>query len=224
MSIRGPVGDATSMRLAIIGGTGTLGKGLAIRLSAANQVLIGSRSEEKAESAAAEIKAATGRDVQGGSNEDVANSCDAAILAVPSLDDPGFLDALKAPLKGKIVISPIVPMRFENGFLVYSKATGSAAEDVATVLRESRVAAAFHHVPALTMANEDEELGFDVLVACDNKADYEGASAIVGSVKGLRPLYAGPLSVSRALEQLTPILINTARLNNLRRLSVKLVS
>ena len=212
------------MKLAIVGGTGTLGKGLALRLSAANDVLIGSRTEEKAESAAAEIKAATGKDVHGGLDEDVASSCDAAVLAVPSLDDPGFLEALKAPLGGKIVISPIVPMRFENGFLVYSKVAGSAAEDVAAVLGNSRVVAAFHHIPALTMADEKEKLDFDVLTASDSKADYEGASTIVGSVEGLRPLYAGPLSVSRALEQLTPVLINTAKLNNLRRLSVRLVS
>ena len=212
------------MRLAIVGGTGTLGRGLAVRLSAANEVLMGSRTKEKAESAAAELKAALGRDLQGGSNEEVASSCDAAILAVPSLDDPGFLDALKAPLTGKIVISPIVPMRFENGSLVYSKTTGSAAEDVAKVLEGSRVVAAFQHVPALTMAEKDRKIDFDVLVACDNEADYEETSKIVGSVEGLRPLHVGPLSLSRTLEQITPILINTAKLNGLRRLSLRLVS
>lgn len=212
------------MRLAIVGGTGTLGKGLAIRLSAANEVLIGSRSKEKAENAAAEVKAATGRDIHGGLNEDITSSCDAAILAVPSLDDTGLLEALKAPLEGKLVISPMVPMRFENGSLVYSKATGSAAEDVAKVLEKSRVVAAFHHIPALTMAEVGRTVDFDVLVACDKRADYEAASAIIRSVEGLRPLYIGPLSLSRTLEQITPILINTARLNKLGRLSLKLVS
>ncbi len=212
------------MQIAVIGGTGTLGRALASRLAVANQVLIGSRSREKGEGAAAEVKAESGRDIQGGSNEDIANSCDAAILAIPSLDDAGFLEALSAPLGSKIVISPIVPMRFESGFLVYSKATGSAAEDVAAILKDSRVVAAFHHVPALTMAKNERKLDFDVLIACDNRPDYDEASAIVKTVEGLRPLYAGPLSVSRALEQLTPVLINTAKLNNLSRLSVKLVS
>ncbi len=201
-----------------------MGKGLAARLSAANQVLIGSRSKEKGENAAEEAKAASGRDIRGGSNEEVADSCDAAILAIPGLDDAGLLEELKAPLGGKLVISPIVPMRFENGLLVYSKTTGSAAEDVEKVLENSRVVAAFHHIPALTMAEVDRKLDFDVLVACDNKADYEEASTIVGTVEGLRPLYVGPLSLSRALEQLTPVLINTARLNKLSRLSLKLVS
>ncbi len=212
------------MQIAVIGGTGTLGKALALRLAAANQVLIGSRSKEKGESAAAELKAASGVDIQGGSNEDIANFCDEAILAIPSLDDRGLLEALMVPLGKKIVISPMVPMSFESGFLVYSKPTGSAAEDVATILKDSKVVAAFHHVPALTMANKERELDFDVLVACDNRADYDEASAIVRTIKGLRPLYAGPLSVSRALEQLTPVLINTAKLNSLRRLSVKFVS
>lgn len=212
------------MRLAIVGGTGTLGKGLAVRLSAANQVLIGSRTKEKGESAAAEIKAATGRDIQGGSNEDIANSCDAAILAIPSLDDAGILEVLKGPLGGKIVISPMVPMRFESGFLIYSKTAGSAAEDVAAVMKDSRVVAAFHHIPALTMAEKERKLDFDVLVACNERADYEVVSTIVGTVDGLRPLYVGPLSNARALEQLTPVLINTAKLNSLGRLSLKLVS
>ena len=211
------------MRLAIVGGTGTLGKGLATRLSVENEVLIGSRSREKGENVAAEAKAALGRDIRGGSNEDVPNSSDAAILAIPGLDDAALLEELKAPLGGKLVISPIVPMRFENGLLVYSQATGSAAEDVAKTLESSRVAAAFHHIPALTMAERDSKLDFDVLVACD-KADYEAASAVVGTVQGLRPLYVGPLSLSRTLEQITPVLINTARLNKLSRLSVKLVS
>lgn len=212
------------MKIAIVGGTGTLGKGLALRLSTANDVLIGSRNKEKAESAATEIKAQTGRDVNGGSDDEVAASCDAAILAIPSLDDAGFLEALKAPLEGKVVISPVVPMRFENGLLVYSKDSGSAAEDVAKVLQGSRVVAAFHHIPALTMAQKDRKLDFDALVACDSKDDYAEASKIIGSVQGLRPLHVGPLSMSRALEQLTPILINTAKLNGLSRLSVKLVS
>lgn len=212
------------MRLAIVGGTGTLGKGLAARLSAGNQVLIGSRSKEKGESAAEEAKAALGRDIWGGSNVDIANSCDAAILAIPGLDDAGILEELKAPLGGKLVISPIVPMRFENGFLIYSKTTGSAAEDVKNVLENSKVVAAFHHIPALTMAEVKRKLDFDVLVACDNAADYEEASTIIGTVEGLRPLHVGPLSVSRTLEQLTPILINTARMNKLSRLSLKLVS
>ncbi|MDG6902739.1 MAG: NADPH-dependent F420 reductase [Nitrososphaerota archaeon] len=211
------------MRIAIVGGTGTLGKALAIRLSVANQVLIGSRSNDKGVSAAAAVKAESGRDMQGGSNEEVAASCDAAVLAIPGLDDVGVLEALKAPLQGKLVISPIVPMRFENGFLVYSKDAGSAAEDVAKTLQGSRVVAAFHHIPALTMAQKDRPLDFDALVACE-KADYEDASSIVGSIQGLRPLYVGPLSMSRALEELTPVLINTAKLNKLSRLSVKLVS
>jgi 8-hydroxy-5-deazaflavin:NADPH oxidoreductase len=212
------------MKLAIVGGTGTLGKGLATRLSAKNQVMIGSRSKEKGEAAAAQVKATLGRDVIGGSNADIAASCEAAILAVPSIGDASLLQELKAPLAGKLVISPIVPMRFENGFLVYSQATGSAAEDVKKALEGSKVVAAFHHVPALTMADADKKFDFDVLVACDDQTDFEQASTVVSSVDGLRPLYAGPLSISRALEQLTPILINAAKLNKLHRLSLKLVS
>ena len=212
------------MRIGIIGGTGSFGKGLAIRLSATNQVLIGSRNRNKGEDTATQVKATIGRDVTGGLNEDMANACDVAILAIANLNDAGFLEPLKEPLRGKIVISPIVPMRLDKGLLVTSGAQGSAAEEVGLVLKESKVVAALHHIPALTMMKADWRVDFDVLTACDSKADYEEAAAIIRSIEGLRPLYVGPLFMSRVLESMTPLLINTARLNKLNRLSLKLVS
>ena len=66
-------------------------------------------------------------------------------------------------------------------------------------------------------------MDFDVLVACDDKADYEAASTVIASIEGLRLLYNGPLNMSKWLESMTPLLINGAKLNGLKRLSVKFV-
>jgi predicted dinucleotide-binding enzyme len=74
------------------------------------------------------------------------------------------------------------------------------------------------------MEEPKRRLDFDVLVACDNKEDYNVVSRLVTSMDGLRPLYAGPLSMSREIEGLTLVLLNTAKLNGLRRLSVKFVN
>ena len=201
-----------------------MGRGLSMRLSTTNQVLIGSRSSERGERVAKEIKTVFGGDIGGGSNAYGANACDSALLAIPSLVDARFLEALKVPLKGKMVISPIAPMHVAEGLLVPSKKLGSAAEEIASGLKESRVVAALHHIPASTLLKTDMEFDFDVLVACDSRTDYDEASAIIRSIKGLRPLYAGPLFTSTILESITPLLINAARLNKLSRLSLKLVS
>ena len=149
--------------------------------------------------------------------------CDVAILAVPDLNEAGFLEGLRTPLAGKIVISPIVPMRMENGLLVYSKTSDSAAVEVASILKESRVVAALHHIPALTILKKNKKIDFDVLVACNSRGDYEVTSNLIRSVEGFRPLYVGPLSMARIVESITPLLINSAKLNRLNRLSLKLV-
>lgn len=211
-------------KVALIGGTGKLGRGLAVRLSRTHEVLIGSRDENRALEAAEKLMVLTGRELKGGTNVDVAGACDAAILTIPSLEELAILRQLRDPLKEKLVISPIVPMKMQNGILRYSKPEGSAAEEVASVLSGSRVVAALHNVPALTMEELNHKLGFDVLVACDRKEDYERAALLIRSIEGLRPLYAGPLSMSREIEGITPLLLNAAKLNGLRRLSVKLVN
>jgi len=211
------------VKVGLIGGTGLMGRALASRLATKHQVLIGSREKEKGESVAEAIRASSEGEVSGGTNVEVAEVCDVAILTVPDLD-LSFLEALRTQLGGKIVISPVVPMRVENGFMIHSRAEGSAAEEIASVLKESRIVAALHNIPAATILKKDRKIDFDVLVACDTKPDYDEASRLIASIEGLRPLYVGSLAVARIIEEITPLLLNVARLNGLKRLSVKLVS
>ncbi len=209
--------------VAVIGGTGDLGFGLAVRLASRYAVTIGSRDLPRAAAAAAKASAAAGVRVEGTTNTEAATACDMAILAVPDLPSADLLSGLAEGLKGKLVISPIVPMLFKDGVFSTSLSGDSAAERVARALPGARVAGAFHTVPAPRLAQLAEELAYDVLVTAESRDVYEQAARVVSSVGRLRPLYAGPLMVSRMVEAITPTLLNVSRLNKLKSPSIKLV-
>jgi predicted dinucleotide-binding enzyme len=114
-------------------------------------------------------------------------------------------------------------MLFKDGIFSLSTSGESAAERVAHALPASRVAGAFHTVPAPRLAQLEEELAYDVLVTADSREVYDQAARVVSSVGRLRPLYAGPLAVSRMVEAITPALLNVSKLNKLRSPSIRLV-
>jgi len=211
------------MLVALIGGTGSFGKGLAVRLTEKNDVLIGSRDHERARAKASEFSALTGRTLAGNTNLAVAQQCDTAILTIPEALDSGFLEDLRGPLSGKLVISPIVPLYVKEGKFKHAFASGSAAEKVASALPASRIAAAFHTLPAATLAESGRVIDFDVPVCSNSKEVFDECAAVVSSIPGLRPLYAGTLSGARDVETLTPLLLNVAKLNHMKRLSIKLI-
>lgn len=209
-------------RIAVIGGTGDLGRGLAVRLAGSYSVIIGSREAARAAKTAEELSTMARTSIIGLSNEDAAALCDSAIIAIPSLPTYDMLAAIKNRLKDKLVISPVVPMTFEKGVFGYGLREGSAAERIAGAL-ESRVVAAFHTVPAEKLVLLKEELNCDVLAAADKREDYSEASRIISSIKNLRPLYCGGLGNARVLESLTPLLLNAGQQNKIKSPSLKVV-
>jgi len=211
------------MKVAIIGGTGSLGRGLGLRLSKRHEVLIGSRDPRKGDDAAKKLKTLTGREILGGSATEVSAFCDAAVLAMPYDPEGSLLKTLRGQLAGKLVVSPIVPMKVEKGLFIYALSSGSAAEQAAAALSESRVAAAIHTVPAPLLLDENDPLDFDALVAADDRPTFEVAASLIRDIGALRPLYAGGLSQARLLEAQVPLLLNLARLNGLRNPSVRFV-
>jgi NADPH-dependent F420 reductase len=211
------------MKIAIIGGTGSMGFGLAVRLAKAYEVTIGSRDLPRAAAAAAKAGALARVRVEAKANRDAARACDIAILAVPDLPPAGLLESLAPSLAEKLVISPIVPMLLKEGIFSLSHPEESAAERVARALPSSKVAGAFHTVPAPKLAQLAEALDYDVLVTADSRGVFDQASRVVASVGKLRPLYAGPLVVSRMVEAMTPALLNVSKLNKLDNPSIKLV-
>ncbi len=212
------------MEIALLGGTGSFGRALAVRFAASNDILVGSRDPEKVRAKAAAFSALAGKSMSGDTNLAVAQRCDVAVLTVPEALDSGFLEGLRGPLSGKLVISPIVPLDIKQDRFLHALHSGSAAEEVAIALPSSRIAAALHTLPAATLAEPERVVDFDVPVCADSKEVFDECAAIVASVRGLRPLYAGSLSSARDLEALTPLILNVAKLNHLKRLSIKFTS
>jgi hypothetical protein len=209
-------------KIAVVGGTGDLGLGLASRLAGSFEIVIGSRDATKAAEAATKASIRSATTVTGATNVEATQIADAAILAIPDLPSDEMLLSLKPSLQGKLVISPIVPMVFRDGFFYPTLDSGSAAEKVASVL-QTRVAAAFHNVPAARLMDADMPLDYDVLVAAETRDVFAEASEIVSKIRGLRPLYAGTLHNARTLEILTPTLLNVGKLNKIRFPSLKVV-
>lgn len=199
----------------ILGGTGALGAGLATRWAKAGAaIVLGSRSAERAEEAAAKIRAAVpGADVTGLPNEEAAAAGEVVFLTVPFRAQSENLNNLRGALvPGQILVDCTVPL----AAAVSGKATrslgvwqGSAAQQAQEMVPEGvAVVAALHTVGAPTLADLDAELGEDVLVCGDKKADKARVARLIELIPGLRAVNAGPLEMARIVEQLTPMLIS----------------
>lgn len=210
------------MKICVFGGTGSLGSGLAARLSTEGDVIVASRDLEKAR-LAAESLLSHGWKVRGTTAMAAAQECDVAILAVPYEGTVSLLQGLGESLKDKLVISAVVPMKREGPRFVYSLKEGSAAQEVASALPGSRIAAAFHTVPATALSG-GAPLDLDVPVTAETEEIYREAGGLIASIRGLRPVYAGPLASSSEVERLTPLLLNVSKLNRVPSPSLKFVS
>lgn len=217
------------MKIALLGGTGHIGAGLAFRLKLAGyDVIVGSRKLEKALRKAEEynriVESKGGEaSIEGMENSNAAKHSDIAILTIPW--DKAFMTAesLRNQLEGKIVVSPVVPMQKENGRFVYTPpAEGSAAEKIASLV-DARVVAAFNNIPAAKFADPEAEFQWDVAVCSDDAEAKKTVMDVINSIEGLRALDAGPLSVARTVEALTPLLINLALKNGMKDLGVRFV-
>jgi NADPH-dependent F420 reductase len=208
--------------IALVGGTGDLGLGLACRFAKNYRVVIGSRDAARATEAAKKVSGLVGATVVGMTNSDAAGVSDVVVLTIPDLPSDEMLLSVRPAVAGKLVVSPIVPMEFRDGLFSPTLSSGSAAEKVASLVG-TRVAAAFHNVPAARLLEPEIPLDYDVLVAAETREVFTETAALVSSIQTLRPLYAGPLRVSRAIEWLTPTLLNVGRLNKIKTPSVKVV-
>lgn len=205
------------MKVAIIGGTGRMGLGLAKQLGRHHEIIIGSRDPKKARDAAAKVNGAKGSDYS-----TAARGGDLAIFAIP-YTAIGAASGLSGDLSGKAVVSMINPMKFENGMLHYPFESGSAAEQLAKALPKSRVATAFNHI-TMGFFEKPEIPKVDVLVATDTMETFEEVAALVRSIPNLRPLHVGPLSEAGGVERITPLMLNIARINGTGSLTTRFVS
>jgi len=198
--------------LAIIGGTGTLGSGLARRLAAAGYaIVLGSRSAEKAEEAARTLSAPAGTPPpRGTSNAEAAKAADVVIVTVPWESQAKILDEIAPHVAGKLVVDTTVPLVPPRVARVQLPPEHSAALTAQKRLGAGvRVVSAFHNVAGHKL-QRDEPVDCDVLIFGDDPGDRE---VVLGLAKaaGLRGVHAGPLANSVAAEALTSVLIGINR-------------
>jgi hypothetical protein len=193
--------------IAVVGGTGKLGAGLARRLAKAGYaVIIGSRDADRAEQAAAALAADTSGQVTGQANRAAAAAGDIVIVAVPFANQRAILEDVGLAVQGKIVVDTTVPLVPPKVARVQLPPEGSAAGIARAVLGEGvRLVAAFHNVAAHKLI-QDVAIDCDVLVFGDEVAARQAVVELAAAME-LRGVHAGPLANAAAAEALTSVLV-----------------
>lgn len=201
--------------VAIVGGTGALGFGLALRLGRQGvPVVIGSRDEARAQEAARRAAAAISEgSFEGRVNQAAVREVPLVILSVPFRNQSETLTNLREALReGQLVVDATVPL----AAAVSGKATrvlgvwqGSAAQQAQEMVPSGvRVVSAFHTVSAALLTDVDHDLDEDVLICGDRRDDKEQVASLVERVPGLRAVDCGPLELARIVEQFTALIIS----------------
>lgn len=201
-------------RIAILGGTGPEGVGLAMRLAQLGEpVVIGSRQASRAVEAAAKIAAAVpSARVSGGTNEVVVTDADYVVLGFPFAGLAPFLAEHAAALAGKIVIDIINPLVMRRGvFSVPQFPEGSAGELAQQMAPQARVVSAFKTLSAEHLQELHEPLTGDVILCGEDETAKQEVAQLVRRIPNLRPLDAGAMINSRAIEAITAMLLNLNR-------------
>jgi NADPH-dependent F420 reductase len=196
--------------IAVLGGTGNEGPGLARRWARSGQyrVIIGSRQAEKAERVANELNEQLGQTlIEGMVNEDAAKAAEICVLTVPYSAQGPTLTALRDTLQGKILIDVTVPLKPPKVARVNVPPGGSAGQEAQAILGEGvRVVSAFQNVGFAHLAEDENHIDCDVLVCGDDKEAKAEAIALAEAA-GMRGINAGPLQNAVVVEGLTAVLI-----------------
>jgi len=213
------------MQIAILGGTGDIGEGLAVRFAAdtTHPITIGSRDEAKAIDRAEAYESRLAdqgieRDLAGADNAAAAADADIVVLAIPPHYVGDTVEALadEDVLSDQVLVSPAVGMQGDGDGLHYRPpSVGSVTELVAARAPEGvSVAGAFHNLAADRLADLDIDLDLDTLVVADDDAVRATVLELANELEGIRALSAGPLANAAEVESVTPLVINIARYND----------
>lgn len=212
METLSPIVRADQPVIAVIGGTGALGSGLARRwASAGYRVVIGSREAAKAQALAATLGGANGASsASGAGNSEAAAMAGIVVLAVPFASQQAILESIRPTLRGKLVLSSAVPLSATAIDRVPPLDGHCAATELQDGLgTDARVVSAFHNVPARLLGGSGR-IDCDVLVFGDDPGDRETVIGLVEAA-GMRGIHGGPLVNSAAAEALTSVLIGIGR-------------
>ena len=212
------------MRIALLGGTGDIGEGLALRWAyhTDHEVVIGSRDPDKAREKADEYEtelSSRGRDVKvnGFTNEMAADRASVVVLAVPPYHVSDTVAAVSESLsEGDVLVTPAAGMnRDDDGFHYHPPKAGSVTALVADAAPDDvPVVGAFHNLAAGRLADLDADLGIDTLLVADDGDAKETVRLLAEGIDGLRALDGGGLANAPEIEGITPLLINVARNND----------
>jgi NADPH-dependent F420 reductase len=199
------------VHVGILGGTGPAGRGVAVRLAQAGvRITLGSRDADRAVGVAGDVVAKwpdLSLDIRGADNAG-ASTAELVVLATPWDSAIPTAKGLQEPLAGKVVISMANALVKEGReMLALVPPRGSVAAAVQAALPESKVAAAFHHLPASEMEDLESGLEADVLVCSDHPEATAATIGLIEMMRGLRPLDAGSLSQAAAIEAFTAVCI-----------------
>ncbi len=211
------------MKIAILGGTGKEGAGLALRWAAAgHSIIIGSRDAERARAKAIEFRGPTpDLAIEGHSNAEAASLGEIVVIALPAEGLGTTLPPLAAACRGKVVVSTVVPLTFGGGRLFTPPPSGSSAEEAQALLPDARVVAGFHHVAAHELSETEHDIDCDLLI-CGGDAGAKQVVSDLGASMGLRVIDVGPLTNAGPIEGITAILATVNRRYKRKNAGIKI--
>jgi NADPH-dependent F420 reductase len=211
------------VNIAILGGTGKEGAGLAVRWAKlGHSIIIGSRDAERAHNKAVQLRdAAHAIPIVGHSNKEAAELGELVVIALPANGLASTLPDVHPACRGKVVVSTVVPLTFGGPRLFTPPAAGSSAEEVASLLPQARVVAAFHHIAAHELADADHPIDCDLLICGQDAAAKETVTQL-GRSMGLRVLDVGALTNAGPLEGITAVLATINRRYKLKNSGLKI--
>lgn len=211
------------MNIAILGGTGKEGAGLATRWAIAGHlIIIGSRDPARAHDKAVELRDKAHKiPIVGQSNAEAAALGEVVVIALPASGLGTTLPDVRDACRGKVVISTVVPLTFGGPRLFTPPPEGSAAEQVQALLPEARVVAAFHHIAAHELSSSDQPIDCDLLM-CGADAAAKNVVTELGRAMGLRSLDIGPLTNAGPVEGITAVLATVNRRYKVKDSGIKI--
>jgi 8-hydroxy-5-deazaflavin:NADPH oxidoreductase len=211
------------MNIAILGGTGREGSGLAMRWAVAGHaIIIGSRDAARAHDKAVEMRERTKKlTIVGKDNVEAAALGDVVVVALPAPGLAATLPPARDACRGKVVISTVVALTFGGPRLFTPPPAGSSAEEVQALLPDAKVVAAFHHIAAHELAEAEHDIECDLLMC---GADVEAKAVVIelGRSMGLRAIDVGPLSNAGPVEGITALLATINRRYKLKNSGIKI--
>ena len=223
------------MKIGIIGGTGGMGKGFALRWCNKHEILVGSRDSSRAATSADEYTKTAKEtfnnenvSISGNDNLSVVKESDVLVLSIPYDNIDTICSELLPNVKDNcVVISPIVPMtKTDVGFecIAIKENKPFSHQTVEKHMKDkTKLVSAFHVISEKKLVNPTLALDYDIFVCGDSKESVEVVNGLINEIEGLRPIYLGPGTLSYLVEMSTPLLLNAMIRNKMKNPGIKII-